>query len=432
MLKDNNSIIVVDNNEKDLQDIAGVFNLHGIGCRTIECDGFNLLSKPLKGIKLAFFDINFTDAGDTTAILSALRSVFASTISKDNGPFVLVFWTTNNQMVNDFMTFVNRDDTYKQLPKPIYITTLDKTKFVAQPEHLMDAIDAIYSSPLVKCLFTFNEELQKASDDCMNNITSLINVDEPWGQSTKFENCFKEIFSKISIDTLGMINGRQHPDESIKESLSPLFLYNLCNNGSTVWKEYLKLEQLEEKYLKGIDIKKIAPSLNTYYHIDPNVTDIFARGVVRFINADSDEFKNRTGFEKNVWVNDRFLNKQHVFQNDYHIVALEYSAACDYSNNKNRLHKFMMGILCKEEDAEKIKNKKKYIGEHLYVLEFTFIYNDEKCVLVLDLNSTFNEEDGEVFKLLSKPLFKLKHEIMNVITTKHANHESRLGFSYFR
>lgn len=40
MLKDNNSIIVVDNNEKDLQDIAGVFNLHGIGCRTIECDGF--------------------------------------------------------------------------------------------------------------------------------------------------------------------------------------------------------------------------------------------------------------------------------------------------------------------------------------------------------------------------------------------------------
>ena len=96
MLKDNNSVIVVDNNETDLQAIASVFNLHGIGCRTIECDGFNLLPEPLKGIKLAFFDINFTDPGDETAILSTLRSVLVSTISKDNGPFVLVFWTTNS------------------------------------------------------------------------------------------------------------------------------------------------------------------------------------------------------------------------------------------------------------------------------------------------------------------------------------------------
>lgn len=429
MLKDNNSIIVVDNKEEDLQAIAGVFNMHGIGCRTIECDGFNLLPQPLNGVKLAFFDINFTDAGDETAILSALRSVLASTISKDNGPFVLVFWTTNSQMVNSFTTFVNRDDTYKQLPKPIHVTTLDKTRFIAQSEQLMVAIDTIYSSNLVKCLFTFNEELQRASDDCMNNIISLIDVDEPWGESTEFEKRFKEIFSKISIETLGMKNGRIHPDVSIKESLSPLFLYNLCNNGSTVWKDYLKLEQVEEAFLNGIDIKAIAPSLNTYYHIDSNVTDAYARGVVWLMNED-DEFENRIGFRKELWVKERLLNGKYIPNKEYQVVAVEYSAACDYANDKHRLHKFMMGILCQEEDSDNIKKKR--IAENIHSIGFSFIYNAEKHGLILDLNSTFNEEEGEVFKLLDKPLFKLKHEIMNVITSIHANHESRLGFSCFR
>lgn len=430
MLRDNNSIIVVDDNEDDLKAIANVFNMHGIGCKTIECDGFNLLQNPLQGVKLAFFDINFTDAGDETAILSALRKVLVSVVSKDNGPFVLVFWTTNPQLVANFKTFINRDNSYRELPKPIFIATLDKSSFIAQPEQLTDAIDRIYSSDLVKCLFAFNEELQEASNDCMSNITSLINVDELWGECTLFEKRFKEIFSKISIETLGMNNGRQNPDMSIKESLVPLFVYNLCNNNSTVWRNYLKLEQVDEDTLKGIDIKDIAPSLNTYYHIDLNTSDPFERGVVRFVNAESDEFKNRIGFEKETWVRTRFLNGKYTPQKEYDIVALEFSAACDYANNKHRLHKFMMGILCKEEDATHIKKKR--IAENVYDLGFTFIYNSERYGLILDLNSTFNEEDTEIFKLLGDSLFKLKHEIMNVITVRHANHESRLGFSCFK
>ena len=121
MLNDNNSIIVVDNKVEDLEKIARVFNVHGIGCRTIECNGYDLLPEPLKGVKIAFFDINFIGAGDETAIFSALRSVLTSTISKDNGPFVLVFWTTNPQFVSGFKEFVNRDETYKNVPKPIFL-----------------------------------------------------------------------------------------------------------------------------------------------------------------------------------------------------------------------------------------------------------------------------------------------------------------------
>lgn len=430
MFNDNNSIIVVDNNSEDLASIAHVFNTHGIGCRTIECDGFELPQVPLKGVKIAFFDINFTDAGDDTAIMSALRSVMKSTISNDNGPFALVFWTTKPQMVESYKEFVNRDDTYKELPRPVVISTLDKSQFMAQPELLHDSIEQICSSPLTKCLLSFREELQTASDDCLLKITSLIDVDEPWGETTKYEKRFKEIFAKISITTLGMQTGRTSPDLAIKESLAPVFSYNLCNNGSNVWKEYLHLEDKDENVLRGIDIKSIAPYLNTYFHIEPIVTDTFARGVVRKMNNDEELFKNMTEFDIETWVEKRFLKNKYPLSKEYYLIAIEYSAACDYANNKPRLHKFILGLLCAEDDAANIAKKK--IADNIFCLGFSFIYNSEKCSMVFDLNSSFNEEQGEVFKLLGEPLFKLKHEMMNVITSAHAIHESRLGFSCFK
>lgn len=430
MLKDNNSIIVVDNKVEDLEKIARVFNVHGIGCRTIECNGYDLLPEPLKGVKIAFFDIDFIGAGDETAIFSALRSVLTSTISKDNGPFVLVFWTTNPQFVSGFKEFVNRDETYKNVPNPIFITTLDKSEFEANPDRLSDSIEHICACPLAKCLISFSEELQTASDSCMQNITSLITVDEPWGVSTKYEKRFKEIFSRISIDTLGMTNGRAYPDLAIKESLAPLFGYNLCNNGGTAWKSYLDLENVSKSKLNSISISDIAPSLNSIYHIDFNIVDPFARGTVRKIDCENDIFANRIGFSKDDWVYNRFLKIQ--FKISYELIALEFSAACDYANDKCRLHKFLLGIICSKDDAALILNSSIKISGNVYSPEFVFRYNDcENCIFV-DLNSVISEEDNEMFKMLGKPLFKFKHEIMNVITTAHANHESRLGYSKFK
>lgn len=429
MLKDNNSIIIVDNKREDLDRIARIFNQHGIGCRTIECDGFELLPTPLTGVKIAFFDINFTDVGDETAILSALRSVLVATISKDNGPFVLVFWTTNTRLVESFKAFVNRDDTYKDLPHPMHISVLDKAQFEAQPEKLYENIDRICSLPLAKCLISFNEELLIASDSCMHNITTLIDVDEPWGEHTKYEKRIKEIFSKISLDTFGNINGRHYPDAAIKESLAPVFLYSLCNNGSTVWKDYLRLDQLSDQEIKGYSIADIAPALNKFYHIDPIVNDPFARGVVRIIDCDDAEFENRIGYTKSEWALERFLQKKKTPANKYAVIAVEYSAACDYANNKNRLHKFMLGMLIKENDYFKYNN---HIAENVLNLCFEFEYKGDKCCLIFDLNSSFNEEENEVFTLLGPPMFRLKNEIMNLIVNSHAEHESRIGISRFK
>ena len=72
MLRENNSIIVVDDRQSDLDRIARVFNTYGIGCKTILYDAMSLPQKPLDGIKIAFFDINLQNSGDENAKFATL------------------------------------------------------------------------------------------------------------------------------------------------------------------------------------------------------------------------------------------------------------------------------------------------------------------------------------------------------------------------
>lgn len=91
MLETNNNIIIVDDNEQHLHYLADVFCHYGIGCRTFLYDEFNLIQEPLENVKLAFFDITLTDAGDENAQMAVLRDALKSYISLKNKAFALVF-----------------------------------------------------------------------------------------------------------------------------------------------------------------------------------------------------------------------------------------------------------------------------------------------------------------------------------------------------
>lgn len=433
MFTDNNNIIVVDDDREALDRIAKVFNNHGIGCKLIETDGYDLPDEPLKGVKIAFLDINYNNQGDDNAMFATLLGVIKGVISKDNGPFVLVFWTTNKDKIEAFKSFVNRDRNVDDIAHPISITLMDKTAF--DDNSLPEEIDKVYSNPLVKCLFSFTEQLRDASDNCINEIFSHIPKDEEWGDSSTFSNKFKELFAKIAITTYGMEKGRQFPDKAIKESLVPVFSYSLCTNDNKCWENYLKLNNSSNNQLKKIDIKYISPYLNTIYHIDKDVADNTRRGIVRMVKTDDDRFTNKIGYNKEYWVNTRFLKDMFKLDDLYELVAIEYSAACDYANNKNRLHKYMMGILCSENDyykfIEQKKNPSKGIPENIYPLDFVFVHNDNVKGMILDLNSTISEDVNDKSGILGDAIFHFKHELMSKITSIHANHESRIGYSYF-
>lgn len=431
MFNENNSIVVLDDDEESLLRISRVFNLHGIGCKTIKVNAFDLPQVPLQGVRLLFLDINFITVGDNKAIYGFLCQILKAFISIDNGPFVLVFWTTNSALIEDFKNFVNRDQTYKTLPNPIAIFELDKTRFTE--ETLLKEVEKIYSNSLVKCLFSFESELKIASEDCLYQITKLVKIEERWGEHLKYQEAVKNLFTKIAIETVGFENGKKNPDRAIKEMLAPVFLYSLLNNDSTTWRSFLCIGDLGIQAYKAIDIaSNLRSYLNTYMHIHLNPIDAEARGSVRIVNCEDEVFKNCVGYTKKEWVENRLLSERVKLPDSYSVVALEISAACDYAQGKKRLHKYILGVMFKHELESNISSKCKQCGDNVYHLGFTFMFNNTEQEILFDLNSVISEESTTLFPLLGNALFLFKSDLMNAILSRYSNHISRIGFNCFR
>ena len=131
MFKESNRIIVVDNSLEDLNKIAHEFNHKGIGCRTILYDGITFPQKPLTGIRIAFFDINLSQAFSENDRYATLENAIQSYISPENGPYILIFWTNKADWKNNFIEYINREPNVPNIVRdqlqPLYISTIDKT-----------------------------------------------------------------------------------------------------------------------------------------------------------------------------------------------------------------------------------------------------------------------------------------------------------------
>ena len=440
MLTENNSIILVDDNDEDLSRISSIFGLKGIGCRTFQYDGFEFPNEPLTGVRMVFMDINLSNSGDKKSQFAVLADALRKYISKDNKYFVLVFWTTHVDYIEDFKEFVNRDASADEMPKPMLIVPLDKSQFIDNQNELENKLSQIFDEKLVRCLFTFDEDIQMAANNCLRNIVNLAPFDDGWGSNTNFESNVRNLFSKIAIDYSGLKPAKANPDKAIKEVIAPSFLYDLMRINQNTWKDFLDLNGRTDEELNSISFsgEDTSPKLNTILNIDPSIEDVEARGSVRKIKLDENArnyFQNAFSVTVEDFIKNKMVSvKDNQFINEATVIAIEISAACDFSNDKPRLHRYMLGVLCKRKDYnDHVSNgKTKQMGEHVFIVPFDFIYENEVYCMILNLNYTFNEEATELFGKLGDKIFGLKNEFMNSVSEHYAQHISRIGYASFK
>lgn len=432
MLETNNNIIIVDDQERDLHYLSNVFCEYGIGCRTFLYDEFATPHDPLENVKLAFFDITLTDAGGDNAQMAVLRDALKSYISVKNKAFVLVFWTNRPEYKNDFIEFVNRTEDKNEIPKPICIETIDKNEFLDNSAGLRQRLSDLMDEKIVKCLFSFDTELKQASDKSLNEILNLIDFPDNWGENQQYIENIRDVFALIATETFGAKRGKKEPDLAIKEAFGPLFLHHLCKSVSSVWADFFRGTNITRVH--DFPASNIAAKLNTIFHLDSSDGEINARGSVRQIkigNKDTEDlFKDRIGFGISEWL-DKVLFKNTKHQGSIEeLVAVEISAACDYSNQKKRTHQYLLGVIIPSSILNQLKDTN--LGEACFTLPFAFMYKGEECYMLLHFTFLISEEEGSCFKLLGKRLFSLKHEVMNMIGDRQARHIARIGINTFR
>ena len=439
MLAENNSIVLVDDNENDIKRLSSIFADRGIGCRTFQYDGISFPDEPLTGVRMAFMDVNLSNSGDTNSQFAVLEDALRKYVSKENY-FVLVFWTTHVGDIDNFKAFVNRDGAAEEVPKPMLVVPLDKAQFVDDQNALEDKLSQIFEERLVKCLLLFDEEIQKAANKCLTDIVKLAPFDDRWGENTIFDANVRNLFTKIAIEFSGLQPAKDNPDKAIKEVIAPSFLYDLTELNQDTWKTFLDMTAKSDEELKALTFTgdNTPAKLNTILNIDPSTADAEARGSVRKMKLDEDGksyFQNAFAVTVEEFIKTKMVSTTNdCFANEATIIAVEISAACDYSNDKPRLHRYMLGIMSKRKDFNDYVNKKrtKLIGDHILIVPFDFIYNGEVYCMVFNLNYTFNEESTELFGKLDDKIFGLKSEFMNYISHCFAQHISRIGYAFFK
>lgn len=433
MLEPNNNIIIVDNDEGHLSYLARAFNTYGIGCRTFLYDEFESMPEPLENVKLAFFDIMLTDAGGDSAQMAVLRDALKSYISKKNKSFVLIFWTNNTAYKDRFVEFVNRSPDKDDIPKPLCIETIDKSDFLDHDNEICQRLSDLMDEKIVKCLFSFDSELKQASDQSLNEVLNLIDFPDEWGKNEQFISNIKEVFALIATETFGKKRGKNEPDLAIKEAFGPLFLHHLCSQKTTVWADFFGEKNIAK--IHEFPDAHVAAKLNTIFHLDFSVDgELNSRGSVRQIevaNRDTEEiFQEKVGCSIQDWVTTILLKNTKFSGKIKEVVAVEISAACDYSNNKKRTHQYLLGVIMHTSVYAQIKDAS--LGDACFDLPFTFMYEGEECHMFLHFTFLVTEEEKMLFRFLGKRLFSLKNEVMNMIGSKHANHIARIGINSFR
>lgn len=309
---------------------------------------------------------------------------------------------------------------------PILFEAIDKSEFIETDNSLEEALDSILSKSIVKCLIGFDEEVLAVATQTLNSIIATIPHGNQWGDSDEFNINCQYVFSKIAEATYGLTRAKTNPDSAIRESFIPVFASILLQNKKTYWSEFLK--PLEEASKSG-DLKfpnnYSSTILNTIFHIN-HCVEYYSkedRGAVCPLKEEEKENIFNTIFQTpfNEWFNSIINNPTDETKNSSKIIGIEFSASCDYSQNKGRTKKYILGAML----PIPIKIKRSD-----YLLEiFDMEYEHTAYKLVVNLNYSFIEPQNASF--LEPPLFILRKEIMDMIGNKYANHVSRIGITSF-
>lgn len=420
-------IVVIDEQRDQLEEIEAAFVQSGEKCTLIQYDPF-YRGEPYSGIELLFLDLNLNPAGgqSNTSIYSFLEAAIVSYVSNDNGPFVLVFWTSRPELVEGFKQYVGRD---KEAPlysfRPIYVTTLPKEDFQLHPR---ESLDAILNEPIVKLVFSLHKKLLQASTTAFNDLIGCVPLTEEWGDNDGYLDVLKKVFTKIAIASVGKHNAVSIPDKAVYEVVGREVLHQLTKNSNNEWKSFLSIDDKKVEEVKIMTFNDWQYKLNTVFHVETHPLSCVDRGTV--LTGKKLIFDGILGMDIFDWYKEEFLLSKD-FGADYQIVpvATEISPSCDYAQGNPRLFKYVLGVcwISKKRPSKGLetgetppfKKRDKHVNLPSFLIDGRYY----------KISLSFNYVVGlrwSIAKWLN-PIFTLREEMVNKISSMVADYCSRIG-----
>ena len=444
-------IVLVDDQEDHLKLLCRSFFQKGVPCIPILYDEFAQLPS-LKNIRLLFLDIKLTQAGSDAQMFTVLAEYLGRIISPDNGPYALIFWTDRKGIIPQLKSHIQERN--GQIPSPFLIDCIDKNEIIDNGEEegvLIHRLTAILSTNSIRLLFDLKSAVAHSCDQVLDSLYSKIkSPDLAWGEIENFEQDLNKTFSKIAATHYGLLPARNNPQKALLSALAPLLEHRFINASSELDYRTILTELHEKNSIKNIDYPPHFSqySLNTTFHVDvidnADVNEKKKRGCVvaygKSKKAKSNYCTNKLGitylklfercfpYQKPDGVTKPEAKKkyQDAFDSS-RLIFIEISAACDYAQDKKRINPYIVGIMVPLPDMDIFNSN--MIPDS--IMELPIILLEEQAYKI---NICSNYVIGllPTDSILGKPLFILKHDLVNFISNHYTNHLSRIGISEFK
>lgn len=426
----NGRIAIIDDQISQAEPLMKIFSQRQIPFTYFSGD-FNFLpseGENFNDIRVLFLDINLIDNSEhpDNVLKSWLVPVLKRVISKDNYPYVVIYWS-RHQNKND-KKLIEKEIFEKELKerKPIAFLSAIKSDFYnldgTMNDDYGDKIVNLFNSintliakyPAYSYLINWENKIHISADKTLEEIFSAYSKFENWPDNANF------IFNKLGLSYSGKSFAKQNAEDRIKSS------YNALNIVFTDTIES-NLNKSSVPNAKKLEVSATAKNLETINSINKKllISDskeplTYSGTVIEIVNKNLNiDFENLL---------DTVLNnkgKKAEIISSWKNIWLNVTPLCDTVQGKIVFHRMVRGIL-----VVPFKDMKKafHNNEAIYISP-SFSFDKKDYVIIIDFRQFFT------LRTLGKtknriPIFRIRQQLLAEIQSKLSRHINRQGVIY--
>lgn len=202
----NGRIILVDDNPDQVKPLMSYFSKNKIPFTYFDGKFENFPEEGFDDIRILFLDINLSGDGvPRHQDFRSLQQVVNSLISKVSHPYLLILWTRDPNVFDDFKNNFFKDDPL--IDKcPIDILNLDKSKFFSYSGDILDGDIAdleeelctkLDNYPELQCILNWEATVHKVTNEIASIFFPKFGEYQTWSEETK------KMFTQFSKASLG-------------------------------------------------------------------------------------------------------------------------------------------------------------------------------------------------------------------------------------
>lgn len=471
-------VLVVDNDINDGVALLKAFARAGIGGIYLTGKVEELPSKKLNSLRLMALDMILEESGgDEKQELSALISIISEVVADNNGPFVIVAWTTRPELIELFnqMFATARPDL-----KPVCIIKMDKHEMKQEEnvreydvekilKHVRDEINKLAA---LNFLLEWEQRIHQAASE-----TTATLYDFSGGVPVEVEPCqtvegqakhevaataeagtnrFEKldvVLRELTLASGGKLvkRGSENPHFALLDALDHLHLDHLerglDREGSRISKlaseilecrienDFDTISRINTRILTAqvgereplrpgnVYFRNTWPGGKQFFPLDINGIDVSRFSWDTFDPRNDKQIMewDREGSSENKVYRDARVRELNQKMKDSDFVLIEITPACDYAQGKRKMLKMVVGRIVNLE----INN---CIGKCDYLMHLgplTMTGKEDIWYLVLDAHYILGIAES---KITGRPVFRLRKHVLDAVQHWLSGHGSRPGF----